>query len=58
MLGELAPETSCISSCRGKAPGPGISDIATIAKKLTISIVSGICEYKGIFEVVGPRNLD
>ena len=49
---------SCISS-GGKAPGPGVLDIAAAARKLTIScIVSRICVYEGIFEVVGPCGLD
>ena len=41
----MALEISCISD-GGKASGPGVSDIAATARKLTIScIVSGIREY-------------
>ena len=33
-VGELALDTSSISSYRGKAPGPGILDIATTASDI------------------------
>ena len=33
-IGESALEASCISGCGGKAPGPGVLDIAATASKV------------------------
>ena len=40
LVGELAPDISSISSYRGKAPGPGVSDIATTASEVNDQLYS------------------